>query len=45
MGAKMFTPYDLRPTIKITEYTLAGASTLVIAIRSVYCALDPLSVY
>ncbi|KAF1939472.1 hypothetical protein EJ02DRAFT_424781 [Clathrospora elynae] len=37
MGAKkMFTPYDLRPTIEITEYVLTGLSTLVLAIRSYY---------
>jgi hypothetical protein len=34
MGAtKMFTPYDLRPTIEITEYTLASLSTMVVVIR------------
>jgi hypothetical protein len=29
----MFMPYDLRPIVEITMYTLAGFSTLVVAIR------------
>jgi hypothetical protein len=36
MGAvEMFSPYDLRPTILTTEFTLATLSTVVIATRSV----------
>lgn len=36
MGAiKMFTPWDLRPTIEITAFTLTSLSTLVVAIRYV----------
>lgn len=34
MGAtKMFTPYDLRPTVEITAFSLTAISTLVVAIR------------
>jgi hypothetical protein len=33
MGVQMFTPYDLRPTIEITAFTLTGVSTLVVATR------------
>ncbi|KAF1848944.1 uncharacterized protein K460DRAFT_415403 [Cucurbitaria berberidis CBS 394.84] len=37
MGAvKMFTPYDLRPTIEITAFVLTGVSTMVVAVRC-YC--------
>lgn len=35
MAFKMFAPYDLRPTILITAFTLTGVSTLVVAGRSV----------
>ncbi|OAL02125.1 hypothetical protein IQ06DRAFT_346719 [Phaeosphaeriaceae sp. SRC1lsM3a] len=39
MGAiKMFTPWDLRPTIEITAFTLTSLSTLVVAIRF-YCRI------
>ncbi|CAO2650141.1 Nn.00g014330.m01.CDS01 [Neocucurbitaria sp. VM-36] len=39
MGAvKMFTPYDLRPTIEITAFVLAAVSTLVVTVRF-YCRI------
>ncbi|KAH7412010.1 hypothetical protein DE146DRAFT_751153 [Phaeosphaeria sp. MPI-PUGE-AT-0046c] len=39
MGAiKMFTPWDLRPTVEITAFTLTSLSTLVVAIRF-YCRI------
>lgn len=36
----MFRPYDMRPTIEITAFTLTGISTLVILIRYIFYDFD-----